>query len=157
MKGAKILESVIKRRIYEFMSYSYEKKILMFRVFFIMGVSRAAILILPENKLRSYFGEKNSETPYIAEEKYYKAAENISWAVKKTAPYTPWKSQCLVQALTVQKMLKSKGISSTLYLGVNGKRKSEIKAHSWLRVGSRYVIGGSGEEYHIIGKFKSVI
>ena len=83
----------------------------------------------------------------------YKIASHISWVVTLISSKTPWESKCLVQALTAQRMLKSKGISTTIYLGVR-KEGNEMKAHAWLRCGEYYVTGGAiREQYTVVAKF----
>ena len=50
-------------------------------------------------------------------------------------------------------MLKSKNISTTIYLGVR-KEGNEMKAHAWLRCGEYYVTGGAiRDQYTVVAKF----
>ena len=50
-------------------------------------------------------------------------------------------------------MLKNKGISTTIYLGVR-KEGNEMKAHAWVRCGQYYVTGGAiREQYAVVAKF----
>ena len=65
---------------------------------------------------------------------------------------TAWESKCLVRALTAQKLLKQKGIGSTLYLGC-GYAEDKMVAHAWLRCGELYVTGGDGAGYAVGDKF----
>lgn len=70
----------------------------------------------------------------------------VAWAVHKVSGYTPWESKCLVQAIAAKRMLKSRKIVSTLYLGVARNHSNELKAHAWLRSGPVYLTGGRGHE-----------
>lgn len=67
-------------------------------------------------------------------------AIRVRWAVETMARVLPWKPVCLPQALAAKKMLHRRGISSTLYLGVDPAR--DLDAHAWVRVGGTIVTGG---------------
>ena len=117
------------------------------------GFYRAFILFIPFNKLRRRMGKHKEESRENETKDVYKIASHISWVVTLIASKTPWESKCLVQALTAQRMLKKKGISSTIYLGV-GKSGNEMKAHAWLRCGEYYVTGGAiRDQYTVVAKF----
>ena len=67
---------------------------------------------------------------------------------------TAWESKCLVRALTAQRLLKKKGIPSTMYLGCK-MEEGNMVAHAWLRVGKLYVTGGNGESYSKVDRFRA--
>ena len=119
------------------------------------GIYRAYILFVPFNKLRKKMGRYKGESKATEDKETYKKAMHVSWIVTTVAAKTPWESKCLVQALAAQKMLKNKGISTTIYLGVR-KEKDEMKAHAWLRCGEYYVTGGAiREQYSVVAKFSN--
>ena len=77
----------------------------------------------------------------------------VAYFTVRVAKYIPWPCLCLAQAIAVKGLLEKKGIPSTMYLGLN-KVGSEMKAHAWLRCGSRIVTGKSGyESFSVISKF----
>ena len=84
----------------------------------------------------------------------YRICNKVRWIVTTISKYTLWESLCLVQALTVQKMLKKRNISTTIYLGVN-KLNNEMKAHAWIRCGKMYITGGNGAGYATVAKFSN--
>ena len=138
--------SVLTRKTKTFFKISNELKIEFLKAFFYTGFYRAFILLVPFNKLRKRMGKHKEESAD-------KIASHISWVVTLISSKTPWESKCLVQALTAQRMLKSKGISTTIYLGVR-KEGNEMKAHAWLRCGEYYVTGGAiREQYTVVAKF----
>jgi len=63
-------------------------------------------------------------------------------AVYFVSRYVPWTSLCLDRALSAAFMLKRYGVSSTLYIGI-AKENESWKAHAWLRVGDKMVMGYS--------------
>ena len=69
------------------------------------------------------------------------AVERVSWAVQTMSRCTPWKSNCLAQAIAAKRMLQQLEISSTLYLGVVRKGIGGLEAHAWLRSGTVVVTG----------------
>ena len=56
--------------------------------------------------------------------------------------YTPWKSLCMVQALTAQTILSIKRIPCTIYLGIAKDDQQKLQAHAWLMCGDFVVTGG---------------
>lgn len=61
----------------------------------------------------------------------------IGWAVRAVAVRTPWTSTCLAQALAGVQMLRRRGITSTLTLGVAlaPDKTERMEAHAWLQHG----------------------
>ena len=145
--------SVLTRKTKTFFKVSNELKVEFLVAFFYTGFYRAFILFVPFNKLRKRMGKHKEESSEKETRDVYKIASHISWVVTLISSKTPWESKCLVQALTAQRMLKSKGISTTIYLGVR-KAENEMKAHAWLRCGEYYVTGGAiREQYTVVAKF----
>ena len=125
----------------------------LFVAFWYTAFYRAFILFIPFNKLKKRMGKVKQETPEKESKEVYRTAKHIAWLVRLVAGRTPWESKCLVQALTAQKMLKRRGISTTLYLGVK-KENNEMKAHAWLRCGEMDVTGGMAKQgYVVVAKF----
>ena len=150
MKKLIVMLRCFKKLLFEF---SLEDKILFTEAFFLTGIMRFKILYVPFNKLKTKLGTYNEESAKEISKEEYKMALKIRNAVVNTSRYTPWESLCLVQSMTVQKMLERRNISSTLYLGVNKDSNNEMKAHSWIRCGQIYVTGGNGSGYATVAKF----
>lgn len=143
------------RKIKNFLfKISMEDKLLFIEAFFLTGIMRFKILKKPFNKLKEEMGTYNNESREDVDLNDYKVAKKIRWIVTTISRHTPWESLCLVQALTVQKMLKKRNISTTIYLGVN-KSDNEMKAHAWIRCGQMYVTGGNGTGYATVAKFSN--
>ena len=124
------------------------------KTFIYTGCARAFILFVPFNKIRKRMGNVKEESPEEVDINTYMEARNVSEIVSIVSRHTPWESKCLVQALTAQKLLKEKEISTTLYLGVKKDRDNNMLAHAWLRCGEYYVTGGANKEgYAVVAKF----
>lgn len=150
--------SRLSHKIKVFFNIPWFSKILLLEALIYSAVARSVILLVPFKKYKKYIGIPNQETPLeIDSEKYY-IINAVSWAVQRICSRTPWQSKCLVQALTAQKMLRKRKLSSTLYLGVNKKNEKNLNAHAWLRCGHFIVTGGRiRNEYIEVAKFSSAI
>ena len=113
---------------------------------------RGLIFFVEPKYLYKYWGERGSESQEDDTPLNYKYAAWVSMSVNRVCNHTKWESKCLVRALTAQKLLKRKGIHSTLYLGC-GLEDGKMVAHAWLRVGKMYVTGGDGSAYSMVDKF----
>jgi hypothetical protein len=103
--------------------------------------------------MKKHYGITGEESPADESKENYSKAMKIAYHVNRIAEHTPWESKCLVRALTAQKLLTKKKISSTLYLGVK-KDGEKMVAHAWIRTGGFYATGGTGEGYTVVAKFR---
>jgi hypothetical protein len=112
----------------------------------------AKILVhtLPFDRLARRLGTLQTETPrtIIAEERALAVA--VSWAVQAVARHVPLGFVCLPQAIAAQWMLRRRGVSTTLYFGVDfqQEKKIRIRAHAWLRAGDKIVTGEDQKRRH---------
>lgn len=143
------------KRINKFLfKLSIKEKLLFIEAFFLTGLMRAKILKVPFNKLKKELGTYNTESADDVVLDDYKIAKIVRDVVVTISKFTPWESLCLVQAMTVQRMLKKRGISTTIYLGVNKENKNMV-AHAWIRCGKMFVTGGDGSGYATVAKFSN--
>jgi hypothetical protein len=72
----------------------------------------------------------------------------IGWAVRAVAVRTPWTSTCLAQALAGAQMLRRRGITSTLTLGVAlaPDKTERMEAHAWLQHSGVFLTGEAGHQ-----------
>lgn len=62
----------------------------------------------------------------------------------------PWKVKCFEESIAVKKLLEKYNISSTIYLGVDKNKRSNLIAHAWLKVNNDIVTGEKGYERFVI-------
>ncbi|WP_218576502.1 lasso peptide biosynthesis B2 protein [Desulfobacter latus] len=118
-----------------------------------LGLSRAAILLIPFRRIAPLLGRTMTITPDYELPDMTRPLQ-ISWAVRTAARFTPWESKCLAQAMSARIMLKRRGYPTTLYLGLAKKADNELSAHAWLRCGSRILTGGLGHgRFTVISTF----
>ena len=70
--------------------------------------------------------------------------EDILWSVKVASDYVSG-STCLIQATTAQILLSRYDYTSKLKIGVN--KIDEFKAHAWIEINDKIVLGESEQKY----------
>lgn len=144
----RLLKKFLKLSIYEKKDY--------IKAYILTGFFRAYILFVPFKKLSTRMGVYNKESCDLVDKKTRLEAKRISRIVRSVSKHTFWESLCLVQALTVQRMLKSENIYSTIYLGVSKDENNNIISHAWTRCGQDYITGGSNKDkFTIVAKFSN--
>lgn len=139
------------RKLFRWLKYNKRKKMYLEALFY-AAIYRFLILIFSSTFLEKRMGVRGEESEReIAKEAVNKGRE-IGYVVNWVCKRTPWESKCLVRALTAQRMLRKRRISSTLYLGC-GKMDGKLVAHAWIRSGSQFLTGGNGDEYTMVAKF----
>jgi hypothetical protein len=68
--------------------------------------------------------------------------ERIRWAVLTVARYGPLSFVCFPQALAAHAMLRRRGIASIMHYGVRRSADRQLRAHTWLEVDHRMLLGG---------------
>ena len=71
-------------------------------------------------------------------------ARRVQWAVGAVVRHSPVEFVCFPQTLAGYTMLRRRGVRSTMVYGVARSPAGELKAHTWLDVGDRNVLGGEG-------------
>jgi len=116
----------------------------------LLAAFRVAILVLPTARLQRLFGATMAETPQTPLDDIQRdAVRSVRWAVLGISNLTPWKADCLPQALTAKHMLRRRGLASTMYVGAAfTARRDALTAHAWLRCGTFAVTGGRDNDRH---------
>jgi len=140
----------------KFFARSWRERGLFVEAFFLLGVMRTAILLLPFRKIAGMMGLVQGSTSTESVSSLPVNPSDIGWSIRAAAKRTHWESACLAQALTGMVMLGRRGINATLYLGV-AKDESDpetLNAHAWLRCGDTILTGAGGvERYSAISSF----
>jgi hypothetical protein len=115
---------------------------------FYLGAARAVLLSLSFRRLSRHLGKQldpSVETPSSSGATPAAALE-IGWAVELMSRHTPWESACLAQSIAGKFMLRRRGLTSRLSLGLRKDEAGKLTAHAWLRSGNEILIGGRGQE-----------
>jgi hypothetical protein len=78
-------------------------------------------------------------------------AEEIGWAVTRSARYVPFKAVCLPQAMAARVMLKRRGVPSVMHFGAARGEDKPLDAHAWLDAAGVEVTG-----YPVADKFAEI-
>ncbi len=73
------------------------------------------------------------------------AVERVCSAVLAASRHAPLRFVCFPQALAAHTMLRYRHIDSEVIYGVRRSAEGKLRAHTWLRVGERTVLGGETE------------
>lgn len=143
------------KKIRIFFNFNSQMKLLILECVFLLALNRFLLLTVKFKKLSKNLGVSNDAISHQYNNKGYVLAKKVSFIINKVAPLTPWKSECLVQSMTAQRMMKKRGYSTQLYLGVT-KSSNSLLAHSWLRYGDFYITGGNGSNFTILSTFYNI-
>jgi len=120
----------------------------------VLGLARAGFLlrVLRFSRLSHSLGRHMAESPTEEAAALTAEARRVRWAVETAARNLPWKPVCLPQAVAATRLLRRRGIASTLYLGID--RAANYDAHAWVRVGKLIVTGGpSPDRFSVVSRF----
>jgi hypothetical protein len=120
-----------------------------------LGLGRLAVAALPFRWIAPRLGQHMAESSHEKGDVASLAVlRRVSWAMRIMSRDVPWGSRCLDQAIAAHYMLRRRGLTSTLYLGVAKAGEAELEAHAWLRSGPFYLIGGRGRQrYTVVATF----
>ena len=129
---------MIKEKFQKFLGLQKDKKILLFKVFFLLCGIRIGMWLSFQHLL------KFLNTPYLKSffsGIHHFPPETIVWAVRTTSHYIP-KATCLAQALATQVLLVQGGKDSDINIGVAKGENSPLEAHAWVNLNGKVLIGG---------------
>jgi len=113
-----------------------------------MLAARTILLVLPFPRVAQRLGDFVAPAdPRVAERAaattpdQAAAARTIGWAVRSAAPFMPFRSVCLQQAMAAQAMLRRRGIASVMHFGASPSGVRAIDAHAWLDAAGVKVTG----------------
>lgn len=146
----------MKKKIKMFLSLKPKDKIFFVRTYFLCGYYRFVMLFVPFQKLAKKMGVLGHESHEIINKKQIKYVLRVRKYVTMAGKNTPWESLCLVQALTAQRLLNNRQISSTIYFGLGKDADGKPIAHAWLKHGGKIVVGENGvNEFSVVAMFGS--
>jgi Transglutaminase-like superfamily len=118
-----------------------EKRILI-RVWFVVGVARAALCVLPADTVRRVAAKAATGANGTVEQ--------LVWAVEIVSRYLPG-ATCLTQALAAQALLAHAGFPSQVEIGVakdKDKDDHRLLAHAWVVCYGQVVLGGQRPNHY---------
>lgn len=110
-------------------------------IFVLLGISNLTIKIVKFKTIVKFISNRKEDQFFKIETNNKSLIRFIQNEVLKISRYTPWRSMCFEQALTAHVVLRLKGISHTIYFGINKNDINNLKAHAWTRVDNIVVTG----------------
>ncbi|MES2056360.1 MAG: lasso peptide biosynthesis B2 protein [Pseudomonadota bacterium] len=113
-----------------------------------MFIARISLLLFPFARIARRLGAFVPPTdPRVAAhaegatDRQIRLARDIGWAVRASAPFMPFRSVCLQQAMAAQMMLRRRGIPTVMHFGAGRGDEKPIDAHAWLDAAGVKVTG----------------
>ncbi|WP_196802485.1 lasso peptide biosynthesis B2 protein [Butyrivibrio sp. XPD2006] len=105
------------------------------------------------SKIEKKMGVRGVESTSEETRENLNYAKLVAFHANRVTEHMPWEAKCLTRSLTIARLLKEKGIDSTIYMGV-AKEKGTMKAHSWIRCGKMYLTDPIMDQYVPVATFK---
>jgi hypothetical protein len=120
------------------------KKWLLLEAFATLLVARCSLVLLPVRRIFRWMESpvRRPARSVPSDAAQSEAIERIRWAVLTVARYGPLSFVCFPQALAAHAMLRRRGISSIMHYGVRRSADRRMRAHTWLEVDHRMLLGG---------------
>jgi hypothetical protein len=119
----------------------------------LLFLARIAVSILPAAQVFAWANRPQRRSRrFAADETHW-----VAWSIGSMSA-KPWiKASCLSSALAAHAMLRRRGITSRLCLGV-ALDEFTLAAHAWIEVGSKVIVGAAdGGRFTRIAQFGGVV
>lgn len=138
----------LRRKVSGARNYSWAELALVPPALLLLAAARLAIAILPLRLYRGWLGRVATDMPLRSRDYHgsERRARAVGRVVRATAAVTPWRADCLPQAMAAAALLRLAGAPYRLSIGwpdAEGTLEHHpMQAHAWLTVGDRVVTGG---------------
>lgn len=123
----------------KFFSLPYGKKMTLTKAFLTVFRVRLCLWFFPKQSVKSCLlvNETENVNGKVVD---WDAVERTVASVERCSRYIP-KATCLTQAMSVFLLLQKMGQASNLKIGVEKDQDGSLKAHAWVEVDERIVMG----------------
>ncbi len=112
---------------------------------------RLALNFLPVQRLTAWMGA-DAQTR-VSPVKDIETIRRVEWSIGAVVRHGPLTFVCFPQCLAAYFMLRRRHIASRLFYGVT-RAADQLKAHTWVKVGDRTVVGGDAEsQFTVLNTF----
>lgn len=137
-----------------FWKKSLSEKVFLFRIFLMLCLAGLANLLLPFKVYSRFLGQINSESPKNPKNVDWEYVDRVSESVRNVSKVSPFNFKCLIQSSVGKYFIAQERIDSTIYFGVKKDESQNLKAHAWLRVGPKIVLGGEvADQYNVVSRY----
>jgi hypothetical protein len=142
------MSSDIPRKVKTLAGAGWRRQLLVVEACASMLAARTTLLVLPFPRVARRLGEFVAPAdPRVAERAAATTpdqaaiARTVGWAVRSAAPFMPFRSVCLQQAMAAHAMLRRRGVASVMHFGASANGARAIDAHAWLDAAGVKVTG----------------
>ena len=128
----------------EFLRLPNAKRQILVEAAICLSIARIAIMALPFPWIVPFLGQNMTVSLDTTEPEHSDLIKQVSWAVRTASRRLPGKASCLARAIAAKRMLRRRGVQSTLYLGIGKDGDGKLRAHAWLRSGNVIASGARG-------------
>lgn len=133
--------------------FENKEKVITIKAYIYSFFYRYCIKHLKMSRIEHMMGERGKESACDENDYNLKYAKLVAFHANRVTEKMPWEEKCLPRSLTIARILKDKGIDSTIYLGV-AREDSNMSAHSWIRCGNIYLSDPMTDKFTVVAKFK---
>ena len=138
----------IPRPLRRFAKVNNHRRRLVMEAVLCLLAARLALILIPFPKLAGWLGTfvppsdpRAVRTGADAPSEHMRLAQEISWAVTRSARWVPFRAVCLPQAMAAQYMLRRRSVPSIMRFGAGRGTEKPIDAHAWLDAAGVAVTG----------------
>jgi hypothetical protein len=114
---------------------------------------RLALNFLPVQRLTAWMGTDAQALSSVSQGKAIETIRRVEWSIGAVVRHGPLTFVCFPQCLAAYFMLRRRHIASKLFYGVT-RDADQLKAHTWVKVGDRTVVGGDVEsQFTVLNTF----
>ena len=139
-----LLDVMRRSDIRKFFCLSFAERVSFFEALVLLYFYKVLVVIFPIKWLMrwsSFTFRAVKSDPETVSTKEYQIIQSVSDGIQRAGRLTCWKkSICLINAFAAVAMLRRRGISSNVVLGV-AKEEEKLIAHAWVEYGGLGVVG----------------
>ena len=138
----------IRRPLRRFAQVDGRRRLLVVEAVVCLLAARLALILVRFRRLAGWLGTcvlpsdpRVSRNHAGNSPEHAKLAQEIGWAVTRSARYVPFKAVCLPQAMAAQFMLRRRSVPSIMRFGAGKGTEKTLAAHAWLDAAGVEVTG----------------
>jgi hypothetical protein len=138
----------IRRPLLRWRQVDNRRRLLLVEAVLCLVAARLALLFVPfpqlARRLGTFVSPADPRTMRVTTggvDEQRRLAQDIGWAVTRSARYLPFRAVCLPQAMAARVMLKRRGVASVMHFGARRGTEKPIDAHAWLDAAGVEVTG----------------
>lgn len=110
-----------------------------------LGAVKLGLQLLPFRTVYRFVLRRRMRAVGVDQKIARSSIEKVAWAVTLVSHYLPVFRNCLNRALAAQMLLKRRGHSANLHIGVMRGQEGKFEAHAWIESEGQVIIGSLPE------------